>query len=128
MQPEGSRKLGTTTDGPRPISNKVVHISITGYLMPVYEDRQPVLLGMPGTDDLFICIFSEEEKLRSVMAELHIFFHKIVVIMDGPIFLESIKEDIAAQKRPYELRIAVDPYKVPETGRVRFQEIWIGEN
>ena len=115
------------TEGPKPISNKVVHLSITGYLMPVYEDRQPVLLGMPGTDDLFICLFSEEEKLRSVMAELQIYFHKIVVIMDGPIFLESIKEDIAAQKRPYELRIAVDPYK-HENGRVRFQEIWLGEN
>jgi hypothetical protein len=89
---------------------------------------QPVLVGMPGTDDLFICLFSTEEKLRQSFADFNIDFEKIVVIIDGPTFLESIKEDIARTKRPYELRIAVDPFKVPETGRVRFREIWIGEN
>lgn len=93
----------------------------------LYLMSQPVLVGMPGTDDLFICLFSTEEKLRTSFADFHIEFEKIVVIMDGHVFIESIKEDIARQKRPYELRIAVDPHKT-DRGTVRFQEIWIGEN
>jgi hypothetical protein len=115
------------TEAPKQISDRVLAITLTGYFMPVYETRQPVLCGMPGTEDLFINVFSTEDKLRSVMADLAIDFDRIQRIIDGQVFLESVEENNAAGGRPYRLRVAVDPYKLPN-GNIRFVEPFLEIN
>jgi hypothetical protein len=98
-------------------------MAISGYLIPAHMNRQPVLIGMDGTDDLFIVVFSTEEKLRSFMDEANVDFDRIQQITDGVEFIESIDEENGKVSRPFALRIAADPHK-HENGRWRFQEIF----
>lgn len=100
-------------------------MSISGYLMPAHADRQPVLIGMFGTDDLFIVVFSTEEKLRTFMALISVGFDRIQIIMNGGDFIDSIEDANANDGRPYAIRIAADPYRL-ENGNWRFTEI-LGE-
>lgn len=101
----------------------VIELSITGYFMPAHASRQPVLIGMAGTDDLFIVVFSDPEKLREFMAKINTEFDRIQRISDGGEFIHSIQEANAKDGRPYELRIAANPYK-HENGNWRFTEIF----
>ena len=52
-----------TDDGPRRVSDREVPLAITGHFMPTQAPNAPVLVGMPGTDDLFVFVFSTEGKL-----------------------------------------------------------------
>lgn len=124
MPAEKSPKSDATTEGPVQISSRVTIMDITGYLMPALEGNQPVLVGMPGTDDLFIMLFSDVEKLIKTMMEFDLHFDRIKEVMNGPEFLDSIREDIRKGGRSYELRVAVDAYK-HENGRIRFTEIFL---
>ncbi len=49
-----------TDVGPRRISTREVTIVLTGYFMPTHAPNVPVLMGMSGTDDLFMLVFSTE--------------------------------------------------------------------
>ena len=49
--------------GPHRISDREVPIAFTGYFMP--SQHVPVLVGMPGTDDLFIFVFSTASARRA---------------------------------------------------------------
>lgn len=104
----------------------IKEISVTGYLMPALENRQPVLCGMPGTDDLFVLLFSDKVKLDAFIAEYLIHYDRIQQVTDGGDFVDSIQEENARGGRPYELRIAVDPYK-HENGNMRWTEIFNGD-
>jgi hypothetical protein len=108
-------------DAPRRISGHEVPIVITGYFMPMKAPNVPVLIGMPGTDDLFICVFSTEEKLASMMTAFEIGYARVAVVTDGAELLDDIRATNESGGRPYRLRLAVDPYKV-DNGRVRFVE------
>ena len=77
---------------------------------------------MYGTDDLFIVVFSTEEKLRTFMSSIEVGFDRIQIVMNGSDFIDSI-EDANNEGRPYALRIAADPYK-HENGNWRFTEIF----
>lgn len=110
-----------TADAPRRISDREVPIDITGYFMPTHAPKAPVLIGMPGTDDLFIFVFSTEEKLAAAMAAFAIDYERVALVTSGSELLADIQETNASGARPYLLRIAVDPYKL-ENGRVRFVE------
>lgn len=101
----------------------MLELSITGYFMPAHDNRQPVLIGMAGTSDLFIVVFSDTGKLRDFMAQIATDFDRIQVIMDGSDFITSIDDANAKDGRPYELRIAANPYK-HENGNWRFTEIF----
>lgn len=107
--------------GPRRISDREVPLVLTGYLMPTREQNVPVLASMPGTDDLFMFVFSSEDKLIASMRELAISYTRVSVVTDGSQLLDEVGATNAAGNRPYRLRIAVDPYKA-ESGRVRFVE------
>ena len=107
--------------GPRRISDRAVPIVITGYFMPTIALNVPVLAGMPGTDDLFIFVFSTEEKLASSMKAIGIEYARVALVLDGPELIDEIKETNDRGERPYRLRLAVDPYKA-DNGRVRFGE------
>ena len=110
-----------TVDAPRRISDREVSIVITGYLMPTDAPNVPVLVGMPGTDDLFIFAFSTEEKLASVMVSIGIEYARVAVVTDGRELLDDIEAINDRGDRPYRLRLAVDHYKA-DNGRVRFVE------
>ncbi len=99
-------------EGPRRISDKVQEIDIKGYLCPFKSATQPLALSMPGTDDLFLAVFSTEGKLLRFLWQFDLKHFKIVQINDGPDFLESITGHY---------RVMIDPYK-NEDGRIRFIE------
>lgn len=107
--------------GPRRISDREVPLVLTGYLMPTREQNVPVLASMPGTDDLFMFVFSSEAKLVASMRDLAIGYTRVSVVTDGGQLLDEVSATNAAAERPYRLRFAVDPYKA-ESGRVRFVE------
>ena len=107
--------------GPRRISDREVPLRITGYFMPTFAPNVPVLIGMPGTDDLFMFVFSTEEKLSTTMAAIGIEYARVALVTDGRELLDEIAETNARGGRPYRLRMAVDPYKA-DNGRVRFAE------
>jgi hypothetical protein len=91
--------------------------------MPAHMNRQPVLIGMAETKDLFIVVFSSEEKLRSFMDDVDVDYDRIQLITNGAEFIESIEEENSRKTRPFVLRIAVDPYK-HENGNWRFTEVF----
>jgi hypothetical protein len=111
-----------TDDEPRRISDREVPITITGYFMPTQAPNVPVLIGMHGTDDLFICVFSTEEKLTSAMASIGIGYARVALVTNGGELLDEIKATNEGGERPYQLRLAIDPYKA-DNGRVRFLEV-----
>lgn len=106
---------------PRRISDREVPIDITGYFMPTHAANVPVLIAMPGTDDLFMCVFSSEEKLAATMASFAIDYERVALVTSGSELLAEIKETNVQGGRPYQLRIAIDAYKL-DNGRVRFVE------
>ncbi len=94
---------------------------LTGYFMPTHAPNVPVLMGMSGTDDLFMLVFSTEERLASAMASFEINYARVAVVTNGGELLDEIQATNESDARPYRLRLAVDPYKA-DNGRVRFVE------
>ena len=109
------------TVAPRRISDRAVPLVITGYLIPTGAPNMPVLIAMPGTDDLFIFAFSTEAKLASLMASIGVEYARVAGVTDGRELLDDIKAINDRNNRPYRIRLAVDPYKA-DNGRVRFVE------
>lgn len=107
--------------GPRLISDREVPINITGYFMPTLEPSAPVLIGMSGTDDLFIAVFSTEEKLIELMSVFKIAYERVSIVTSGRELLDEIEANNQTGGRPYRVRLAVDPHKTEE-GRVCFTE------
>lgn len=107
--------------GARRVSDREVPIAITGYFMPTHAPHTPVLLGMPGTDDLFIVVFSTEEKLVALMTAFGIAYERVAIVTSGRELIDEIEAKNRTEERPYRVRLAVDPYKTAE-GRVRFTE------
>ena len=110
-----------TDIAPRRISDREVPLVLTGYFMPTHAPNVPVLIGMPGTDDLFVFVFSTEAKLASAMASIGMAYERVALVTDGRELLDEIKATNERGERPYRLRVAVDPYKT-DNGRVRFVE------
>jgi hypothetical protein len=109
------------TAGPHRISDRVVPIVVTGYFMPTHAPNAPVLIGMPDTDDLFIAVFSTEEKLAEMMTTFGIVYNRVAIVTDGRELLDEIAAMNAQGDRPYQIRLAVDPYKA-DNGRLRYTE------
>jgi len=116
-----------TDVGPRRISDREVALVIDDYFMPTDAPNAPVLVGMPGTDDMFIFVFSTAEKLASAMKSIGIEYERVAIVTDGFELLDEIKATNDRGERPYQLRIAVDPYKA-DNGRVRFVELRVEES
>lgn len=108
--------------GPYRISDREVPlVDVTGYFMPTDAPNRPVLASMPGTDDLFIFVFSTEAKLASSMKTIGIDYARIAFVRDGSELIDEINTMNATGGRPYRIRLAIDPYKA-DNGRVRFSE------
>ena len=108
-------------NGPYRITDREVPLVITGYFMPTDAPNMPVLAGMPDTDDLFIFVFSTEDKLVASMKTIGIDYARIAIVRDGSELIDEINTRNATGGRPYRIRLAVDPYKA-DNGRVRFVE------
>jgi hypothetical protein len=113
--------------GPHRISDREVPIAVTGYFMPTCAPNRPVLIGMSGTDDLFIAVFSTEEKLAETMRTLGIEYARVSIVTNGSELLDDIATMNETGGRPYRIRLAVDPYKA-DNGNVRFNEPLSGED
>ena len=116
-----------TDVAPRRISDREVPIVIIGYFMPTHAPNVPVLIGMPGTDDMFIFVFSTQAKLVSTMESIGIEYEHVAVVTDDRELLDEIKVTNERGERPYRLRLAVDAYKA-DNGRVRFVEPLLQES
>lgn len=110
-----------TDEAPRRITDREVPLAITGYFMPTRAPHVPVMIGMPGTDDLFIFVFSTEIKLATAMRDFDIEYERVATVTSGKELIDEINATNAEGSRPYRIRLAVDPYKA-DNGRVRFVE------
>lgn len=116
-----------TIDAPRRVSNREMPIAITDYFMPTRAARDgaevgdPVLIGMPGTKDLFVFVFSTTEKLVAAMEALEIQYEGVARVTDGADLIEEVVEMNEASGGAYRIRVAVDAHKADD-GRVRFVE------
>jgi len=111
-----------TAEGPRRISDREAVVVITGYFVPADASSVPVLVGTPGTDDLFVFAFSTEEKLASALASIRIGYERVVRVIDGAELLGEIAAVNQGGGRSYRIRVAVDPHK-GDNGRVCFVEL-----
>lgn len=110
-----------TDENPRRISDREVPLTIDSYFMPMHAPNVPVLIGMPGTDDLFVFVFSTEEKLVETMKTFAIAYQRISRVTSGKDLIAEMNETNANAGRPYRIRLAVDPYKA-DNGNARFTE------
>jgi hypothetical protein len=106
---------------PRRVSDREVPLCLDGYFMPMEAPNVPSLIGMALTDDLFVFVFSTEDKLAETMASLGIEYARIGRVVDGAELFDEVKEMNACGGRPYRIRIAIDAHKADD-GRVRFVE------
>ena len=110
-----------TDENPRRISDREVPLAIDGYFMPMHGPNVPVLVGMPGTDDLFVFVFSTGKKLDEAMKAFSIAYAHVSRVSSGKDLIAELNETNASGGRPYRIRLAVDPYKA-DNGKARFTE------
>lgn len=113
-------------DGPRQISDRILDVDLTGYLIPGTGDG-PVVLGMPGTTAQYLPIFSTLEKLQALLSEYAIDYVDVKTIDDTQEFLRTLPPtaDVMINGKlveTVELRLIVDPHK-HENGLLRFTEV-----
>lgn len=99
---------------PWQVSDHVHELSLVGCLI-AWKDNGPVFMRLPGTDDLFIAVFTTEAKLRA----MDIAFDSIKRIDDTVGFISSLPMTVGDDTR---LRIMHDPYATTQ-GTTRFKEI-----
>ena len=115
-----------TPRAPQRISSREVPLFLTGYFMPTRAPKAPLLIGMHGTDDLFISVFSTREKLVAAMTQFGLRHAGVSIITNGGDLIDEIKQMNKSGERPYRIRLAVDPYTVVN-GRLRFTEALLDE-
>lgn len=101
--------------------------TITGYFMPTRapsvgeEVGDPVLIGMSGMKDLFVFVFSTEEKLVAAMEVLGIQYASVASVVDGADLIGEVVEMNANSDGSYRIRVIIDAHKTDD-GRVHFLE------
>lgn len=90
------------------------------------SDESPVLIGMVGSDDLFLPLFSDEEVMRTTLAGLGVAFRESRQILDPDAFLSGVPRIVPLEEGGFVLvRIILDPVeRAPGTPMpVRFLEV-----
>lgn len=101
----------------RPLRMRDVRFAeLDGMLFP-WKDG-PVFVSMPGSDALYLPVFSKVEDLRPFLLRAQIFYLRIKQIQNGDEFIESLPRTDGVQ----EIKVILNPYYTPE-GRVRFVEL-----
>jgi hypothetical protein len=106
---------GDERPGPWRVSDTTRRLNVTGHLF-AWKDNQPVIMRMPGTDDLFLAVYSTVEKLHAIHGGIG---YTIKRIDDGFEFLDSLPVETPDG---HLLRVIVDPYYTPRR-TVRFTEV-----
>lgn len=107
------------SDGPRPTGKPHESLNITGMLFP-WNGLEPVLLMMPGSELLYLPLFSTPEQLNELMMQAKTPFVSIKKIDDGAEFLSGIYDESPGARE--NVRVILNPYFLPN-GRVRFTQI-----
>lgn len=92
-----------------------LEVVLTGKLFP-WRGTGPVFLSVPGSEDLYVPLFSKASSLRAAMARLRVAFVSIKKIDDGHEFLDSIPAAGVA------IKVILDLHWTPE-GRARWLEL-----
>jgi hypothetical protein len=98
-------------EGPKP-TGRTLELEITGCVFP-WEDGHPTYLQVPGSDLLYLPLFSYPDKIPDFMARAQIPYKELKQVMDGRDFASSF---------PRNIKLMVDPYFTAE-GRVRWSEV-----
>lgn len=102
-----------TNAPPRRVSNKVLHLDLTGAIF-LWREEAPVLTQLQRGGDLYLPLFSLKSNLDRFLKDYPIPYDRIKQVSDGPEFLSSI---------PPGIKVMLDPHK-HENGRMRFREVF----
>jgi hypothetical protein len=110
--------------GSRRISDQVLLVNVTGYLLPWWQN-QAVFLEMPDkmNIDKFLPLFTTRGGLVQLMRYIGVPFDQIKKIDDSGEFLDSIPSHAPSGEK---IHIIIDPHYV-ENNRIRYTEILRGE-
>ncbi len=103
---------------PRPTGKPPRQICLTGSLLAFGPDDQPIFVRMFGSEDLFLPIFSTNERLVSMLEKLGVPWAKISSIDDEDVFLSSLPILLS---ETILLRVIVDPHF--EGKKILFTEV-----
>lgn len=106
-------------DAPAPTGKPAEPVTLAGKLIPWHEDRA-VFANMPGTDDLFLLLFSDLDRLQATLSRADIPYTDVKRITDVSVFLADLPLTVTDMSR---LRIALDA-RFLDNGHVRFVEIF----
>lgn len=104
--------------GPRYLGAEDTRVQIAGFLL-CGDDKGPLTIRMPGSEDIYIPVFSTRDKLGKFADDFNLEFTTVKQILDPVAFFDGMS--LANYK------IIADPYK-HENGRCRFIQIWGFEN
>jgi hypothetical protein len=117
-----------TTDALRRADDREEPVTITGYFVPTgapkddEEVGDPVLVGLAGTADLFVFVFSTEEKLVAAMKVFGIRYASVARVIDGADLVANVVKMNAGSGGAYRVRVIVDAHKADD-GSARFDEL-----
>jgi len=104
--------------GPRLVNPFPRDIVLSGKLLPWRVPAlQPAYVALPGSDLLYLPVFSTVEGLRDLMKRADVPYQSVKQILDGREFLMGFTPDFRKA-----MRIIVDPYFLPD-GKARFSEV-----
>jgi hypothetical protein len=110
-------------EGPRPTGKRVEDLDITGYLFPHNGSQgdavKIVFMHVPGSDAVYVPLFSSIEKLKEFMTLAGIRYKAVKQINDDSIFLRELPSTLDNTT----LKLIIDPHYTEE-GTVRFLEIF----
>lgn len=105
--------------GPKRTDKPETTVDLTDKLLP-WREGQPVMLAMPGTDLMYLPLFSTEGQLRSLLERAGVPFESIKRVEDGWTFLHSFYVDNPWARKS--IAVILDPYFL-DNGRVRFVQV-----
>jgi hypothetical protein len=104
---------------PRQINDNIHIINVTGYIF-AWKINAPVWLTLHGTNDLFLALFSTEDKFKAMASILAFQHEKLMRVDNAEEFIESIP--LISAKTGHRLRIIIDPY-IEDNDNFKFKEI-----
>jgi len=108
------------TEPPVRRNEKLVSVTLDGYLVPMMPSGQPYLLELSSNQGhRYVVVFSAKERLDQLWKDFGLSPPpRISKITDGAEFVESLRET-----NDPTLHLAIDPYRNAATGKIRWLEI-----
>jgi hypothetical protein len=99
------------------VNDKVHTLSIIDHKVP-WRDGQPVFMCLDGTNDWFLPLFSDIDRLETMAAAINLPYDGVKNIDSQSEFLDSIPYRMEGRR----IRIMIDPYQT-ERGTTRYKEL-----